>query len=399
MVIQDENVSKITNSEWVDKYMPKKEDYYGILGVSRNAKEADIKKAYRRMARKNHPDVNPGDKSAEERFKKIQEAYNVLSDPKKRAIFDQYGFYSENFKEQAGAQGGGFGGGYPHGFDFSGVDFEEAGQGSSFRDIFSEFFGGGAGRNRSAGPIKGGDLEHHLNISFIESIRGLSTRMTINRYVNCSACEGSGLDRAVGQQTCSRCQGTGQETKAHGFMRFSSACRVCGGTGKVGGRCKTCGGSGSAAFQETITIRIPPGVANGYRMRVPGKGNAGKAGGPPGDLYLIISVRPHKFFRREGNDIVCSVPITVTEAALGTKIEVPSIDGKTLLRIPPGTQSGQKFRLRGKGAPSVRGELRGNQIVEVRVIVPKVADERSKEILRELARLNPEDPRSSLAQI
>jgi molecular chaperone DnaJ len=378
--------------------MPKKEDYYAILGVSRSAKDAELKKAYRRMARKNHPDVNPGDKSAEERFKKIQEAYDVLSDPKKRAIYDQYGFYSENFKEQPGAQGGGFGGGFPHGFNFSGMDFGEEGQ-SSFRDVFSDFFGGGSARSRPAGPTKGEDLNHHLNISFIESIQGLSTRMTLNHTNNCSACEGSGLDRAAGQQTCNRCQGTGQEAKAHGFMRFASTCQVCGGTGKVGGRCKTCGGSGSVPFQETITVRIPPGVASGFRMRVAGKGNAGRFGAPPGDLYLIISVRPHEFFRREGNDVICTVPITVTEAALGTKIEVPAIDGKTLLRIPPGTQSGQKFRLRGKGAPSLRGEVRGNQIVEVRVIVPRVADERSKEILRELARLNPEDPRSGLAQI
>jgi molecular chaperone DnaJ len=373
-----------------------KEDYYSLLGVARNAKELEIKKAYRRMARKNHPDVNPGDKSAEERFKKIQEAYDVLSDAKKRAIYDQYGFYSENFREQPGG-GSGFREGFQHGFDFSGMDFGESGQ-SSFRDVFSEFFGGGDARGRRTGPAKGSNLEQYLNISFLESIHGLSTRMTINRRNVCSSCDGSGVDRTAGQQTCPKCQGTGQEGKSHGFMRFSGPCRGCGGTGKIGGRCKTCGGSGSAPFQETITVRIPPGVANGYRMRVPGKGNAGNAGGPTGDLYLIISVRPHEFFRREGNDVVCTVPITVTEAALGTKIEVPSIDGKTLLRIPPGTQSGQKFRLRGKGAPSLRGESPGNQIVEVQVIVPRIADERSKEILRELARLNPENPRADLAQ-
>jgi molecular chaperone DnaJ len=377
--------------------MAKKEDFYTILGVPRNAKEADIKKAYRRLARKNHPDVNPGDKSAEERFKRIQEAYDVLSDSKKRAIYDQYGFYSENFKEQTGGQGRGYSQGFSQGFDFSGMDFGQSGQ-SSFRDIFSEIFGGGT-RRQPGGPAKGEDLEQHLNISFMESIRGLSAKMTINRYKSCTACDGSGIDRSVGQKVCSKCQGTGQESKSHGFMRFSGPCRVCNGTGRVGGHCKTCGGSGNLPFQETITVRIPPGVANGYRMRVPGKGNAGAHGGPPGDLYLIISVRPHEFFRREGNDIVCTVPITVTEAALGTKIEVPSVDGKALLKIPPGTQSGQKFRLRGKGAPSLRGEVPGNQIVEVRVIVPRVADERSKEILRELARLNPDNPRESLARM
>ncbi len=373
-----------------------KEDYYSVLGIPRNAKEPDIKKAYRRMARKNHPDVNPGDKGAEERFKKIQEAYDVLSDPKKRGVYDQYGFYSENFKEQPGG-GRGQGGGFPPGFDFSGMDFGESGQGS-FRDLFSDFFSGGGARGRNTGPQKGEDLEHHLNISFMESIQGLSTRMAFNRKAACSACDGSGLDRSAGQQICSRCQGTGQEGKSHGFMRFSGPCRVCNGTGRVGGRCNTCGGAGTVSFQENITVRIPAGVANGYRMRVPGKGNAGRAGGPPGDLYLSIAVRPHDFFQREGNDIICTVPITVTEAALGTKIEVPSIDGKALLRIPPGTQSGQKFRLRGKGAPSIRGDSPGNQIVEVKVVVPKIADERSKEILRELARLNPEDPRANLAQ-
>lgn len=370
-------------------------DYYAILGVSRKAKEPEIKKSYRRLARKNHPDVNPGDKSAEDRFKDIQEAYDVLSNPKKRAMYDKYGFYSENFKEPPPGQGGGFSEGFTN---FSGMDFGESGQ-TSFRDVFSELFGGGASRNRQTGPVKGADLEHHLNISFFESIKGLSTRLVLQRKRTCKACNGTGVDGASGKQVCQRCQGSGQEAKARGFMRFSSTCRLCGGTGYVGNRCPSCGGSGGVPYQENITVRIPAGVANGFRMRVPGKGNAGKNGGPAGDLYLIISVRPHEFFRREGNDIVCTVPLTVTEAALGTKIEVPSIGGKALLRIPPGTQSGQKFRLRGKGAPSLRGDGHGNQIVEVRVIVPKVADERSKEILRELADLNPEDPRSNLANV
>jgi molecular chaperone DnaJ len=378
--------------------MAKNEDYYAILGVPRGAKEAEIKKAYRRLARKNHPDVNPGDKSAEERFKRVQHAYDVLSDSKKRAVYDQYGFYSENFKEPPGGQGRGFSEGSRGGFGYAGMDFGESGQ-SSFRDVFSEFFSGGSARSGSSGPAKGEDIEQYLNISFLESIRGLSTRIVLDRHNSCVACDGFGIDRSAGQQTCSKCQGSGQESKAHGFMRFSSPCRVCGGSGRIGGRCKVCSGSGYVPIQETITVRIPPGVADGFRMRVAGKGNAGKGGSPSGDLYLIISVRPHEFFRREGNDVVCTVPITVTEAALGTKIEVPSVDGMTLLRIPPGTQSGQKFRLRGKGAPSLRGEVSGNQIVVVRVVVPKVADERSKEILRELALLNPENPRAGISPI
>jgi molecular chaperone DnaJ len=375
-----------------------KEDYYAVLGIAHDAKPQDIKKAYRRLARKNHPDVNPGDKSAEERFKKVQHAYDVLSDPKKRSIYDQYGFYSENINEQQAAGGRGFRESTARGFDFSGMDFGEEERGSSFRDIFGDLFGGGQPRGRPEGPEKGEDLEHHLNISFMESIRGLSTRLVLNRHESCQNCGGSGFDRTVGQQACARCRGTGNEIRTHGAMRFSGPCSACGGTGQSGPPCKTCGGSGFAAMQENITVRIPPGVGSGYRMRVPRKGNAGRNAGPPGDLYLIITVRPHEFFRREGNDIHCVIPITMTEAALGTKIEVPGIEGRTLLRIPPGTQSDQKFRLRGKGVPSLKGDAQGNQIVEVRVVVPKIADERSKEILRELARLNPEDPRAGFSQ-
>jgi molecular chaperone DnaJ len=374
-----------------------KNDYYATLGVPRNAKNADIKKAYRRLARKTHPDVNPGDKKAEERFKRIQEAYDVLSDPKKRAIYDQYGFYSENIKEQ-GASGGfrapGEGSGWN--FDFSGMEGGPGDQ-SSFRDIFSELFGGGRSRAAQAPqPGKGDDLEHHLNISFDEAIHGLETRLAVDRADPCPACGGSGYDRSRGQSVCPTCHGSGQETRAHGIMRFSSPCHACDGTGKVGGRCSNCGGSGQVSAHETLTVRIPPGVDTGFRMRVPGKGSLGRSGGSPGDLFLIITVRPHEIFRREGNDILLTVPVTITEAALGAKIEVPALTGKTLLRIPPGTQSGQKFRLTGKGIASLRGQGMGNQIVEVQVVVPRVADERSKEILRELARLNPEDPRAHL---
>ncbi|MDR1727388.1 MAG: molecular chaperone DnaJ [Acidobacteriota bacterium] len=372
--------------------MAAKEDYYSILGVARGADEAEIKKAYRRMARKNHPDVNPGDKAAEDRFKKIQEAYDVLGDAKKRAVYDQYGFYSDNIREQAG-------GGFAQGFDFSDInmDFGGAAGQSSFRDTLFEMLGGGAGRAgraRPQGPAKGGDLEHQLNISFMESIRGLSAHINLSRQGACAACDGSGLERGAKKRTCPQCHGSGKDNRSHGFMRIP--CRACDGAGEIGERCKSCGGSGHVPVQESITVRIPAGVANGFRMRVAGKGNAGRFGGPPGDLYLQIAVRPHDFFVREGNDISCVVPITFTEAALGAKIEVPSIDGKALLKIPPGTQSGQKFRLRGKGAPAPRGGAPGNQIVEVRVMTPKVADERSKEILRELARLNPDDPRAGI---
>jgi molecular chaperone DnaJ len=372
-----------------------KQDYYAILGIARTAKEADIKKAYRRLARKTHPDVNPGDKAAEERFKKIQEAYDVLSDGKKRAIYDQYGFYSENIREQPGAARGS-GDGAAWGFDFSEADAGGSQQ-SSFRDIFADIFGGGARRTaHEARQEKGDDLEHHLNISFEESLRGLETQLRISRSDACGACGGTGTDGSKAQGVCPACKGSGQEVRLHGIMRFSSTCRTCSGTGRIGGRCAICGGGGLAAVTENIKVRIPPGVDTGFRMRVAGKGSAGRGGGPSGDLFLIISVRPHEYFRRQENDILVTIPITVSEAALGTKIEVPTTSGKTLLRIPPGTQSGQKFRLRGKGVPSLRGEGVGNQIIEIRIVVPRVADERSKEILRELARLNPEDPRTNL---
>ena len=376
-----------------------KEDYYAILGVPRTAKEAEIKKAYRRLARKNHPDVNPGDKGAEERFKRIQEAYDVLSDPKKRAVFDQYGSYSENLRNAPGDSGYSREGGFGQGFDFSGMDFGSTGRGGSFRDIFADLFGNRGERANANGPEKGEDIEHHLNISFMESVKGVSPRLTINRQDTCSVCQGSGFDRAQGQKVCAKCKGSGEEVRMHGIMRFSGPCRSCNGTGRIGAFCSSCRGAGLKPTQETVTVRIPPGVDSGFRMRVPHKGNGGRNGGPAGDLYLIIEVRPHEFFRREGNDILCSVPITVTEAALGTKIEVPTTDGKTLLRIPPGTQSGQKFRLRGKGAPSLRADVQGNQIVEVRVVVPRVMDERSREILRELARLNPDNPRSGISPL
>ena len=376
-----------------------KQDYYKVLGVARGAKESEIKKAYRRLARKNHPDVNPGDKAAEERFKKIQEAYDVLSDPKKRAFYDQYGVYSENMREAAAGQGfgAGPGDGAAWGFDFSGMESDAGGQ-SSFRDIFADLFSSGGPFRTAPQPQaeRGEDLEHHLNISFDECIRGLETRLTINRAEQCQVCGGSGQDASKGQSVCPECKGTGNEERLRGVMRFSTPCRRCGGSGKLGGRCPNCGGSGRTAQPETIAVRIPPGVDTGYRMRVPGKGSAGRRKGTSGDLYLIITVRPHEFFSRQGNDILVTIPVTVTEAALGTKIEVPTVSGKTLLRIPPGTQSGQKFRLRGKGVPSLRGEGVGNQIVEIRVVVPRVGDERSKEILRELERLNPENPRAGL---
>jgi len=371
-------------------------DYYETLGVGRNASAEEIRKAYRRLARKYHPDVNPGDKAAEERFKRIQEAYDVLGDPKKRQMYDQYGFYSESgFPGGAEARYGpgmGFGG-----FDF-GDFFSRAGKserrtgGFNFGEIFEQFFG----RSRpQAQPEKGTDLEYGLHIDFWQAIRGTQISLNITRQESCAGCGGSGA--AGGQSAfCPECHGTGNVTQVAGAMRFNLTCPRCGGSGKLRNACPACHGEGRTPHAETVEVRIPPGVQTGTRLRVAGKGNAGTLGAPPGDLYITVRVEPHPFFERQGDDIHIRVPVTVSEAGLGAKIEVPTIDGRALLKIPPGTQSGQKFRMRERGVFNARKNLRGDQIVEVVVQPPKVRDERTKEILRELAQLNPEDPRASL---
>ena len=358
------------------------EDYYRLLGVKRDASADEIKKAYRKLARKYHPDVNPGDKQAEERFKKISEAYDVLSDPKKRGVYDTYGTYSENFQPGSAPRGGGF--------DFAGFDFSNLGH-SGFSDIFSQFFHGETSAPR---PQKGEDLEYQISIGFDEALKGLQTRITYARKDVCPTCSGRGLASGGKERLCPSCQGSGKVEQAHGRMRFTSTCPQCGGSGQVGRQCTQCNGEGRVRKTENLEIKIPAGVQTGSRIRFAGKGDAGILGGPPGDLYIVSTVSPHPFFERVGDNIYCKVPVTVTEAALGAKIEVPTVDGKAMLKIPPGTQSGQKFRLREKGAPSLRAATRGDQFVEVKIVVPRVADERSKEILRELARLNPDNPRA-----
>jgi molecular chaperone DnaJ len=382
-------------------------DYYAILGVDRNAKPEEIKKAFRRLARKYHPDVNPNNKPAEEKFKGISEAYEILSDEKKRKIYDQYGFYADNIPA----------GGYPPGYtpgagpsaaapdiDFSGFDFsnfeggagESGGTGGGFRDLFSQIFSrGGAREAEHEGPERGSDLEHRMRLSFWDAIRGTQVRFTASRNEACSTCGGTGASGGK-QVTCSTCGGTGKSARQVGTMRFSTSCPDCRGSGKRKQRCPACKGSGFFRRPETFDVRIPPGVDTGSRVRVPSKGNSGANGGPPGDLYIVTEVEPHPLFERKGDNIYLKVPVTVSEAALGAKVDVPTLDGPTTIRIPPGTQSGQKLRLRGKGAPSLRGNVRGDQFVEVQIVVPKIADERSKEILRELSKLNPEDPRRDL---
>jgi molecular chaperone DnaJ len=389
-----------------------KHDYYETLGVPKKASPDDIRKAYRKLARKYHPDLNPGDKSAEERFKRVQEAYDILSDSKKRQMYDQFGFYSENGFPGAGPAGGGAG---PRpGMDFSGFDFsdffsqQQAGgagggarggarqsAGGGFRDIFSQFFTGRGGAAPQPEPEKGSDLEYVMDIDFWQAIKGTQTRLNITRYETCETCHGSGSTGA-GEVTCPQCNGTGNVSQMAGAMRFNLTCPRCGGSGRLRNACPTCGGDGRVTRTEQVDVRIPPGARNGSRLRVPGKGNAGTMGAPPGDLYITTRVEDHPFFHREGDDIEIKVPITVWEAALGSKIEVPTIDGRTLLKIPQGTKNGQRFRLREKGVASTRTGQRGDQIVEVAVEAPDPRDERTREILRELATLHPEDPRQQM---
>jgi molecular chaperone DnaJ len=384
--------------------MASNEDYYKTLGVARGASADEIRKAYRRLARKHHPDLNPGDKAAEERFKKVQGAYDVLSDEKKRQMYDQYGFYS-----QTGFPGGGGGGGgassqqQPPNMDFGGFDFSNvtgAGapgpeESASFRDLFGQFFGRGARQERAPVPEKGSDLEYALNIDFWQAIRGTQVKLQISRQEVCASCGGKGTS---GGQTnvCPECNGSGNVTQQAGAMRFNLTCPKCGGKGQLRNVCSACGGQGVVARTETVEVRIPPAAHTGSRLRIAGKGNAGTMGGPPGDLYITARVEPHPFFHWEGDNIEIKVPVTVTEAGLGTKIEVPTIDGRALLKIPQGTQNGQKFRMREKGVFNARKNTRGDEIVEVVIKAPKVQDERTKEILRELAQLNPEDPRAEI---
>ena len=398
-----------------------KKDYYEILGVKKSASPEDIRKAFRKLARKYHPDVNPGDKAAEERFKAISEANDVLSDPKKRKIYDQVGFYSDNIDPataaayaRAGGGAGGFPGGFPGAqagsagaqgaqFDFGGFDFSDLFEGGrsrkasgagSFRDIFSGIFGGRGGA-ATEGPEPGSDLEYQVNVPFWTAIRGGVMRLNISRRDACANCHGNGYIEAAG--TCPECGSKGQVTQTGGRMKFNVPCPRCHGTGKNISTCPNCHGEGNVERTEPLEIRIKAGTRDGQRIRIAGKGNAGLRGGPSGDLYVIIRTADHPIFHREGDDIHLTVPVTATEAALGAKIEVPTIDGRTMLKIPPGTQSGQKLRLREKGVPSATKEsVRGDEIVEIKVTVPMPRDEKTKELLRELAKLNPEDPRAEL---
>lgn len=360
--------------------MAVKRDYYEVLGVSRDASPEEIKKAYRKLARQYHPDANPGDKTAEERFKEIAEAYEVLSDPEKRANYDRFG--------HAGVNGQGFGG-FGEGFGGFGTDF------GGFGDLFDIFFGGATRARR--GPQKGADVRVDLEISFKEAAFGVEKDIRVMRVEECDHCGGTGAAPGSAPKKCPVCQGTGQvqfsQSTPFGRIMQTHTCDRCRGTGRIIEKpCGACNGSGLVRRPRTIHVKIPAGVDTGTRLRVPGEGEAGLRGGPRGDLYVYISVRPHRFFRREGNDVICEVPISFAQAALGDEIEVPTLDGTAKIRVPEGTQHGTEFRLRGKGIPDLNGYGRGDQFVRVKVVTPTRLSERQKQLLREFAATFGENP-------
>ena len=382
-------------------------DYYATLGVKKTATPEEIRKAFRKAARKYHPDVNPGDKRAEEKFKEISEANDILSDEKKRKVYDQLGFYSDQIdpaQAEAYARQQGAGGHPPvdfGGFDFSGFQGggSQAGPGSagwgSFKDIFSGIFSGAQQQHRPRGPQPGTDLEYQATVDFWTAIRGGQARIQVHRQETCPTCHGQA--QTGGPMSCPECNGTGQVTQMGGRMKFNIPCPRCNGTGRISNACGTCHGEGLVSRAEMVEFRIKAGTRDGQRIRLQGKGNAGLNGGAPGDLFVIVRTGTHPVFTRLGDDIHVTVPVTVPEASLGAKVDVPTIDGRAQLKIPPGTQSGQKLRMRERGVENAqRPGQRGDQIVTVEVTVPTLQDERSREIMRELAKLNPQDPRVTL---
>ncbi|WP_031513245.1 molecular chaperone DnaJ [Desulfofalx alkaliphila] len=351
-----------------------KRDYYEVLGLSRDASADDIKKAYRKLARQYHPDVNPGDKEAEAKFKEAAEAYAVLSDPEKRSKYDRFG--------HAGANG--------QGFDFDGFG---AGGFGGLDDIFDIFFGGG--RRQRTGPQKGNDLRINMEISFKEAAFGVERDIQVPRTEHCETCNGSGAAPGTSPKKCGVCHGSGQIQQAantpFGRVIQSRTCGNCNGTGQVIDRpCPTCRGTGTVRRTRSIHVKIPAGVDNGVRLRLNGEGEPGLRGGPPGDLYVFISVRPHKIFKRDGNEVFCEVPITFAQAALGDEITVPTLDGDVEMKVPEGTQTGAVFRLKGKGIPYVNGAGRGDQHVRVKVTTPTKLSDRQRELLKEFAALSGE---------
>ena len=358
--------------------MATKRDYYEVLGVPKDASAEDIKKAYRKLAKECHPDLHPNDKTAEERFKELNEANEVLSDPEKRARYDRYG-HEDPTQGFGGGAGGGFGG-----FDFSG--FGGMGGMGGMGDIFDQLFGGGMGgaQQRNA-PRKGNDLRYELRITFEEAAFGCEKSFEFTRDELCDICHGSGAKPGTQPKTCPTCKGTGQVRVSGGFMVTVRTCSTCGGTGKiVQDKCTACGGSGKVRRRRTATVKVPAGIDNGQTIVMNGQGEPGVNGGPAGDLYIQVSVKPHKLFRREGTNLYLEMPISFTQAALGADIDVPTLGGgKTTFHIPEGTQNDTEFRIKGQGVQQLRSTYRGDLVLKVRVEVPRRLNEKQKDLLRQ----------------
>ncbi|AXV67575.1 molecular chaperone DnaJ (plasmid) [Pseudoalteromonas lipolytica] len=345
-----------------------KSDYYEVLGVSKDASERDIKKAYKRLAMKYHPDRTAGDKELETKFKEVKEAYEVLTDDQKRQMYDQYGHAA--FEQGGGGHGGGFGGG--HG------DF-----GDIFGDVFGDIFGGG-GRRQSR-QQRGADLRYNMDLSLEEAVRGKDVEIKVPTWVSCKPCDGSGAKAGSKPKTCTTCHGAGQVQMRQGFFAVQQTCPTCQGTGQIiSDPCDSCHGQGRVEKTKTLSVKIPAGVDTGDRIRLSGEGEAGMHGAPAGDLYVQVSVREHPIFQRDGNNLYCEVPIGFTTAALGGEIEVPTLDGRAKLKIPAESQTGKMFRMRGKGVKSVRSGAQGDLICKVVIETPVNLNERQRELLEEL---------------
>jgi molecular chaperone DnaJ len=338
-------------------------DFYEILGIKKGSSTDEVKKAYRKLARKYHPDLNPGDKTAEKKFKDINEAYEVLSDSKKRSEYDQFGKAAFD-----GAQG------------FGGFRTQDFGFGSgSFEDIFSDLFGN---IRHKESPLKGADLKTRLDISLEEAYKGVTKPVTMTREVTCRGCNGMGAEAS---QVCSHCKGTGSVKQSRGVFRLSQPCPSCRGQGRIVTKtCRVCRGNGSTVATESIKVKIPPGADTGSRVKLKGMGGAGVKGGPPGDLYIELTVRQDPMFKRDGNNIYVEVPVTVAEAVVGGKIKVQTLDGPVTMTLPPGTDSGKKFRLKGKGIPHKRKGIKGDQFAVIKIVVPKNINDKTKEALQEI---------------
>ncbi|WP_062050032.1 molecular chaperone DnaJ [Bacillus sp. JCM 19034] len=350
-----------------------KRDYYEVLGVDNNASVDEVKKAYRKLARKYHPDVNK-EPDAEEKFKEVKDAYDTLSDPQKKAHYDQFGHTDPN---QGFGGGGDFGGG--------------------FGDIFDMFFGGGGGRRNPNAPRQGADLQYTMTLEFKEAVFGKETEIEIPREETCQTCSGSGAKSGTKPETCSHCGGSGQlnveQNTPFGRVVNRRVCHYCSGTGKqIKHKCSTCGGTGKVKKRKKISVKVPAGIDHGQQLRVSGQGEAGTNGGPPGDLFVVFNVKSHEFFERDGDDIYCEMPLTFAQVALGDEIEVPTLTGKVKLKIPAGTQTGTNFRLRNKGVPNVHGRGQGDQHVKIRVVTPKNLTEKEKDLLREFSQMTGGQP-------